>query len=280
MDTAGFETNDGWLEESLGSSEPLVTNSDDLAVGEFVGLLQAGALGSSLDLLLEIESDVAELLFDISDDFSLGSSGESVTALSQNPHEIISQVTASHVDTRDSVRKSETFIDGHNVGDTVAGIKHDTSGTTGGVEGEDGLDGDVEGGGVEGLEDDLSHLLSVGLGVDGSLGEQDWVLLGSHTQLIVESVMPDLLHIIPVGDDTMLDRISESEDTTLRLGFITDIRVFLTHTDHDTVVSRAADDGCYGGVSESPVLLMVGYSRKTALGASSPAKPALHIPEL
>ena len=46
--------------------------------------------------------------------------------------------------------------------------------------------------GVEGLEHDLCHLLTVGLGVEGGLSEQDWVLLRGNMELIVEGVMPDL----------------------------------------------------------------------------------------
>lgn len=38
----------------------------------------------------------------------------------------------------------------------------------------------------------LGHLLPVGLGVEGCLGEQGRVLLGGHTQLVVEGVVPDL----------------------------------------------------------------------------------------
>jgi hypothetical protein len=132
------------------------------------------------------------------------------------------------------VRKRETFVDGDNVSNSVTRVKNDTSGTTGSVEGKDGLDGNVEGGGVEGLENDLSHLLSVGFGVDWGLSEKNWVLLGCNTELVVESVMPDLLHIIPVGDDTVLNWISQGENTTLGLRLITDIRVLLTHTNHNT----------------------------------------------
>ena len=51
-----------------------------------------------------------------------------------------------------------TFIDGYCVCDTVSGVEYDTGGTTGSVEGEHGLDGDVHGGGIEGLEHDLRHL--------------------------------------------------------------------------------------------------------------------------
>ena len=322
MNAAGLKTEDGRLEESLRGTEALVANGDDLTVRKLVRLLEAGALLGSLDLLLEVKSDVAKLLLDVTNDFTLGRGGEGVAALSKNLHEVVGKVTTSHVDTGNGVGKSETLVDGDNVGDTVTGVEDDTSGTTGGVQGQDSLDGDVESGGVEGLEDDLGHLLTVGLGVDGRLSEQDGVLLGGHTQLVVEGVVPDLLHVVPVGDNTVLDGVAEGKDTTLGLSLVTDVRVLLSHTNHDTIewsepvplvegadrchlraylpmVTGATDNGSwrialvlcrlltgpqspYRQVwairslgSESGVDL-----RKTARGASSPAKPALHIPEL
>merc|ERR1712180_530506 len=129
------------------------------------------------------------------------------------------------------------------MGDTITGVHDDASGTAGGVEGEHGLDGNVHGGHVEGLEHDLGHLLPVGLGVEGSLSEQDGLLLGSNTQLVVEGVVPDLLHVVPVGDDSMLNRVLEGEDTSLGLGLISNIGVLLSHTYHDTNVSWAAHNG-------------------------------------
>ena len=88
--------------------------------------------------------------------------------------------------------KGISLVDGHGVGDTVTGVEHDTGGTSGGVQREHGLDGYVHGWGVEGLEHDLGHLLSVGLGVEWGLSQQNGMLLGGNTQLVVESVMPDL----------------------------------------------------------------------------------------
>ena len=233
MDAAALETQDRGLEESLGGAEALVADRDDLAVGKLVRLLQAGALGSSLDLLLEIEGDVAELLLDVTDDFTLGRGREGVAALSQDLHQVVRQVTAGHVDTGNGVRERETLVDGDDVGDTITRVEHDTRGATRGVQRQDGLDGDVEGRSVEGLEDDLRHLLAVALGVDGSLGQQHGVLLGGNTELVVEGVMPDLLHVVPVGDNTVLDGVAEREDTTLGLRLITDVRVLLPHADHD-----------------------------------------------
>ena len=223
VDTAALKTQDRRLEEGFGGTETLVADGDDLTVGKLVRLLQAGALSGGLDLLLEVEGNVAELLLDVTDDFTLGGGGEGITALGKNLHEVVGQVTASHIDTGNGVGESETFVDGDDVGDTITGVEHDTGGTTGSVQRQHGLDGYVESGGVEGLEDDLGHLLTVGLGVDGSLSEQHGVLLWGHTKLVVESVMPDLLHIVPVGDDTVLDGIPEREDTTLGLRLITDI---------------------------------------------------------
>ncbi|KAL2296269.1 hypothetical protein Nmel_018569, partial [Mimus melanotis] len=116
-------------------------------------------------------------------------------------------------------------------------------GAAGGVEGEHGLDGDVHGGDIEGFEHDLSHLLPVGLGVEGCLGEQGWVLLGGHTQLIVEGVVPDLLHVIPVGDDAVLDGVLEREDPPLALRLVTHVAVLLPHAHHDTLTPRPPHDG-------------------------------------
>ena len=129
------------------------------------------------------------------------------------------------------------------MGDTVSGVQDDTGGTAGGVQGQDGLDGDVHGRGVEGFEHDLGHLLPVGLGVKGGLGEQDGVLLGSYTELVVEGVVPDLLHVVPVGDDPVLDGVLQGEDTPLALGLVSDVGVLLPHADHDPLVPGTAHDG-------------------------------------
>lgn len=134
--------------------------------------------------------------------------------------------------------QSVTLVDGDSVGDTISGVEHDTCGTTGGVEREHSLDGDVHGGSVEGLEHDLGHLFTVSLGVKWGLGEEDWMLLGGHTELVVEGVMPDLLHIVPVGDDSVLNGVLQGENTSLGLGLVSDVGVLLAHTHHDTLEEK------------------------------------------
>merc|ERR1712135_100925 len=215
MDTAGLHTKEGRLEEGFRAAETLIADGDDLAVRKFIGLLKGGGGSSGGHLLLEIKGNIAELLLDVTDNLTLSSGGERVASLGEDLHQVVGELTSSKVKTDDGVWESITLIDGDTVGDTVTRVHDNTSGTSRGVEGEDSLDGNVHGGHVEGLEHDLGHLLTVGLGVEGSLSKEDGLLLRGNTELIVEGVVPDFLHVIPVGDDSVLNGVLEGEDTSL-----------------------------------------------------------------
>merc|ERR1719262_706822 len=243
VDAAGLHSEEGRLEEGLGAAETFVADGDDLAVGKFVGLLEGGGGGGGGHLLLEVKGDIAELLLDVTNNLALSGGGEGVATLGEDLHEVVGELTASKIQTEDGVGESVTFIDGNAVGDTISGVHDETGGTSRGVEGEDSLDGDVHGGHVEGLEHDLGHLLAVSLGVEGSLSQKDGLLLRGNTELVVEGVMPDLLHIVPVGDDSVLHGVLQGEDTPLGLGLVTDIGILLSHTDHDSLVAGTSDDG-------------------------------------
>merc|ERR1712061_141600 len=185
--------------------------------------------------------NIAELLLDVTDNLTLSSGGERVTALSKDLHEVVGELTSSQVQTEDGMGESITLIDGDIVGDTITRVHDHASGTARGIEGKDSLDGNIHGGHVEGLEHDLSHLFTVSLGVKRSLSKEDGLLLGGNTEFIVEGVMPDLLHIIPVGDDTVFNRVLQGENTSLGLSLITDIGILLSHTDHDALMSGASN---------------------------------------
>ena len=192
MDTGGLHTQEAGLEQGLGAPKALVADGDHLSVWKLVALLQARAGGGRAHLLFEVKGHVAQFLLDVADDFALGCGGERVATLGEDLHQVVGQVATCQVQTENGVGQGVSLVDGHGVGDAIARVEHDSGGTAGGVQREHGLDGDVHGGGVEGLEHDLSHLLPVGLRVEGGLGQKHWVLLGGHTQLVVEGVMPDL----------------------------------------------------------------------------------------
>merc|ERR1711990_1005272 len=84
--------------------------------------------------LLEVEGDVAELLLDVADDLALGGGHHGVASLGHDLHEVVGQVASGQVETQDGVGKGVTLID------------DETGGTTGGVQGKDGLDAHVRGG--------------------------------------------------------------------------------------------------------------------------------------
>jgi len=243
VDTGGFLTNQGWLEEDFWASESLRANDDDVTIRQLVGLLQGGGLSSSLGLLVEVQSNIGQLLLDITDNFTLSSGGEGVAALGQDLHQVVSQVTTGQIQTDDGVWQGITFVDWDSVGDTITRVKNATSGTTRSIQGQDGLDVDIHSWDVEGLEHDLGHAFTVGLWVQRSLSQQDWVFLRSNTQLVVEGVVPDLLHIIPVGDDTVLNWVLQGENTSLGLGLISDVGILLVHADHDSRVLWSTNDG-------------------------------------
>ncbi len=108
VDTARLHTKERRLEEGLRATESLVTDGDDLTVGKFIRLLQAAAGGSGGHLLLKVKGDVAQLLLDVTDNFSLCGGGERVSTLGEDLHEVVGQVTASKVKTKDGVGKGIT----------------------------------------------------------------------------------------------------------------------------------------------------------------------------
>merc|ERR1719228_2655801 len=242
MDATGFHSKEGRLEESLGATETLIANGDNLAVGKFIGLLKGGRGSGSGHFLFKVKSNIAELLLDVTDNLTLSSGGKGVATLSEDLHQVVGKFTSSKVKTDNSMGEGITFIDRDSMGDTVTRVHDNTSGTSRGIEGEDSLDSDIHGRHVEGLKHDLGHLLTVSLGVEGSLSQEDGLFLRGNTELIIKGVMPDFLHIIPVGDDSMFNWVLEGEDTSFGLSFISNIGILLSHTDHHTLVARTSNN--------------------------------------
>merc|ERR1711999_49127 len=170
-------------------------------------------------------------------------SGEGVATFCKDLHEVVCELTASKIKTDNSMGESITFIDGDTVRDTITRIHDNTSGTARGIEGEDSLDGNIHCGHVEGLKHDLGHLLTVGLWVEGSLSKEDGLLLRGNTKLIVKGVVPDLFHIIPVGDDSVFNGVLEGKDTSLGLGLVSNIGILLSHTNHHTLMTGTSNNG-------------------------------------
>merc|ERR1719495_528016 len=242
MDTTSFHSKEGRLEESLGAAETLISNGNDLTIRKFIGLFKGGGGSSSGHFLFEVKCDIAELLLDVTDDLTLSSGSKGVATLSKDLHQVICKLTSSEIKTDDGVGESITFIDRNTMGNTISRVHDNTSGTTRGIKRKDSLNGNIHGRHIEGLKHDLGHLLTVSLWVKGSLSKENWLFLRGNTELIVEGVMPDLFHVIPVGDDSMFNRVLEGKDTSLGLSLISNIGILLSHTNHHTLVTGTADN--------------------------------------
>uniref|UniRef100_A0A2P2MEY9 Actin-like n=1 Tax=Rhizophora mucronata TaxID=61149 RepID=A0A2P2MEY9_RHIMU len=113
------------------------------------------------------------------------------------------------------MREGIPFINGNCMADTISRVQNNASCTATSIKGENGLDGNIHSWGVESLKHNLGHFLTIGLGVEGSFCEENWMLFRGHTELIVEGVMPNLLHVIPIANNTMLNWVLQSQYTSL-----------------------------------------------------------------
>merc|ERR1712055_229288 len=103
MDATCLHSQEGRLEQSLRAPEPLIADGDDLAVREFIRLLQGGGGSSSGHLLLEVQGDIAEPLLDVTDNLPLSGGGEGVAPLSEDLHQVVGELTASQIQTDDGM---------------------------------------------------------------------------------------------------------------------------------------------------------------------------------
>jgi len=72
------------------------------------------------------------------------------------------------------------------------------------VQRQHGLDGNVDTAEAVAVKHDLAHLLPVLEGVHGRLGQQDLTACGVDLHLLVEGVVPQVLHVVPLLDDAVL----------------------------------------------------------------------------
>lgn len=203
-DTGLFDIDEVRLEKTLGSFETFRADTDDTAVGEGVGFDEHGGVFAELLVKGEIVRDVAELLLDSTDGFEIGGSVQGVTAAGEEGNQVACDVSSGDIESSGKVVEDGALIDGDDVGDTITAVYDDTRGKTLGVEGKHGLDGDIDAAKVVAFEHDLGHHLAVLQGVHWRFGEEDLAAGGVDLHLLEEGVVPEMLHVVPALDDTVL----------------------------------------------------------------------------
>ena len=90
------------------------------------------------------------------------------------------------------------------------------------------------------LEKDFGGLDTIARRVEWRLRQQYWMVLGVDLQL-VENVAPDVLHIIPVFDDTMLDWVTQLDHTLVLLDVLAYEEILLERIHHNFLVLCASN---------------------------------------
>ena len=125
------------------------------------------------------------------------------------------------------------------------------------IQAEDGLNAGEERRDVEGLEEDLRGFIPIPSRVQRCLCQQNRMLvMFSRTPDVQMSLAyllaqgleafrvdpaPYPLHVVPVGDDSMFHRISESEETSQILCSSTYQVVLVDPARHDALIFRSTD---------------------------------------
>jgi hypothetical protein len=148
---------------------------------------------------------------------------------------VIGDLSPREIHSHDSVRQSKALVDWHSMSHSFPRVEHQARGAARGVEAQDGLRGKEHGGGVEGLEEDLRCLLTVGVRVQGCFCQQYLrrassgmgSRVGTHRVFLAwdievlprVDVRPEALHVAPISDDTTLHWIGQRESATVLLSF-------------------------------------------------------------
>lgn len=208
------------VEEDFGCQESFVAYVDDeggTASGLDRGVFgEAAGIGvEAVELLDNVGADVAELLLD-----ALGSlqAGVGLASVTEQGLDEVGDVATGDWDGFDGRADNVTLGDGDDVGHTISGIDNGTGegavlgfgGGPGGSKGEDGLDGNVETGAVEGLEHDLGGVLTGFWRVEWWFGEEEVVIFGLDAEVLEYRGLPESLHVVPVFDLTVTDWVVES----------------------------------------------------------------------
>ena len=210
------------VEEGLGTQETFVSNVD-----------VEGPLGDGLNSLVlldplltttvvlpkfldDIGANVAVSLLDTLGDLTRHGGGDGGTFAV--PHQLLDERgdgAPSKGDGLDAATNNVTLSDGDDVSNTSTRVNNGTGkGSVGNLRGsprgsnsKDSLNGNVQPRDVEGLEHNLSGVLTVLGGVERRLGQQDVVVLRLTTEVFEETVLPKLFHLSPAPHLTLINGV-------------------------------------------------------------------------
>lgn len=90
-----------------------------------------------------------------------------------------------------------------------------------GIKGQDGLDSNVDTAESISIKHNLAHLLTVLERVHGGLCQENLLAVGVDLELLVEGIIPEMLHVVPLLDDTVLHGVADLKHCSSGGGLVT-----------------------------------------------------------
>jgi len=195
-------------------------------------------------MVVEVEADghghIALQLLDPLHYFKLSRRMEDVAGSSEQELQVLGHIPATKVNSLDGIVDGEAFEDWAAMAHTITAVKDDSGCLTTGIQAQDGLLLEEDLGSAELLKEDVCGFDAIAVWVEWRLRQQDRVLLRRHLQL-VEHVSPELLHIVPVLNNTMLDWIIKFKNALVLVSRVSDECVLLILSDHYFLVDGSAN---------------------------------------
>lgn len=193
-----------------------------------------------VDVEADGDRDVALQLFDPLHYFELGGSVEDVARAPQEELEVLRHIATTDVDSLDGIVDREAFEDWTAMANAVAAVQDHAGRLTTSIQAEHGLLLEENLRRAKFLEENVCCLDPIAVWIEWWLCQKNGMLLGRDLELI-EDVSPQLLHVVPVLNNSVLNWIVELEDSSVFVSCITNECVLLVLSDHDFLVNWSAD---------------------------------------
>lgn len=205
----------------------LLCQSQHVAIRQFLGqhLCIRG--------VVPVRVDLAELFLNVVDDIHLSRGGELLALRVQHVFQVRGQVSAGCVDHLHRVRQRIALLDGHARTLAFPRLHYHSAGLPVSDQSQHGRYLCLETAHVEGLEHYFGHLFALVASVCRRFCQEHVVLLWRHLEFLLESMVPNLFHIVPVVHKPSLDRFFQHQNSSFLDRLITHIRIFLVHAHHD-----------------------------------------------
>lgn len=193
-----------------------------------------------LIVLSDWHSHVTLHFFDLFDDFKLGCGVEYIPRPSKQKLEVLCDISASNIYSLYCVVNWESLEDRWAMGYTVSTVKYQTWSFTSCVKRQHSLLLKENFRSAKFLKENVCCLNSVSVRIKRRLSKQNRVLFWHNLEL-VKTMSPKSLHIVPILNDSVLDRIIQFENSLVFLSSVSNEDLVVVLSDHDFLINWSSN---------------------------------------